>query len=833
MDPNAAFEISLSDSGEFAGAISGKGDLVVSGGEASTISLTARNTYTGETRIESGTLQIDGIEKIGRTSKVVFGAGETALEIDQKDGGTFKSGLASAEAGAGRIVKKGSGKITIDADNGAFSGAFNLENGSVVAKNANALGTGEVSLAEKKTITYELDTAGESKNSFAGSGEIVKTGDGALSLSGDSSEFSGKITISSGRVVAGNANALGTGEVANSGTLVLDIADGAFAGTVLNTISGAGNLEKTGSGEVVVSGANSYTGRTTVSEGTLTVKGVSALAGGKGMVEVKENAKLKFTAAPQAEPARMASAVAPRWVDVAPSEFGGRITGAGSVDVSDFFGLVLNSANTFRGGMSISNSTVVSRRGETTEGIGSGDVSLVNSMLSVSNGFRAISGRKITLSNSQILAEADGGFSAKGDLVLDSIGLSSDGSALEFEVSNREDVKKTRISGKGKIELDGINLEISGNSTIFDRAGEIAFIELSDDLAVSGDVADIYINGDLVEYVYDVRTGKLTLDTVSSSMNLGYAAMVVMPTEMFNKDVGNIRGRLDQRRFETAAAQEWEFYAQARSTNVSNGNDKSDSATFDYSTFGALAGADIRLGESTLVGVALGYDHGTADIHDSEGKIDMDNYRLTVYASSVFAERIFADAGAQFGVGSYDIERKSSLYGYNKASADGWNAGAFATVGTVLTVSEEHRVFATPYVGLTYMHSAVDSIDETGTRSQSADSFSADSLRARLGVNTSWLFDLGEYASRLSLDVAYSHEFLDDELDVDMRSVGSGHDSAKTLTEKCFPEDMISIGANIDISLMESASVYFGYSADIGFNSDVAHNVNAGVRFMF
>ncbi|EBS1252561.1 autotransporter outer membrane beta-barrel domain-containing protein, partial [Salmonella enterica] len=71
----------------------------------------------------------------------------------------------------------------------------------------------------------------------SGSGSLVKTGTGELTLSGDNS-YSGDTTIADGTLIAANVNALGSGNIDNSGTLMLD-ANGAFELANITTHTGA------------------------------------------------------------------------------------------------------------------------------------------------------------------------------------------------------------------------------------------------------------------------------------------------------------------------------------------------------------------------------------------------------------------------------------------------------------------------------------------------------------------------------------------------------------------------------------------------------------------
>ncbi|EDS1698213.1 autotransporter outer membrane beta-barrel domain-containing protein, partial [Salmonella enterica subsp. enterica serovar 4,5,12:b:-] len=111
------------------------------------------------------------------------------------------------------------------------------------------------------------------ENTLSGSGSLVKTGTGELTLSGDNS-YSGGTTIDDGVLIADHADSLGTGAVANNG--VLQVGEGELK----NTLSGTGSLVKIGTGELTLSGDNTYSGGTTIDDGVLIAANVNALSGG-------------------------------------------------------------------------------------------------------------------------------------------------------------------------------------------------------------------------------------------------------------------------------------------------------------------------------------------------------------------------------------------------------------------------------------------------------------------------------------------------------------------------------------------------------------------------
>ncbi|ECN6194887.1 AIDA autotransporter, partial [Salmonella enterica subsp. enterica serovar Agona] len=111
--------------------------------------------------------------------------------------------------------------------------------------------------------TLELNTGGDFDNAISGSGQVVKSGDKTLTLSGINS-YTGGTTISGGTLVASNVDALGSGDVTDNATLELNT-----GGDFDNAIGGTGSVVKSGDKTLTLSGANSYTGGTTISGGTL------------------------------------------------------------------------------------------------------------------------------------------------------------------------------------------------------------------------------------------------------------------------------------------------------------------------------------------------------------------------------------------------------------------------------------------------------------------------------------------------------------------------------------------------------------------------------------
>ncbi|MDI8784625.1 autotransporter-associated beta strand repeat-containing protein [Salmonella enterica subsp. enterica serovar Kentucky] len=264
--------LALNAVGDFNNAIGGSGKVEKSGDD--TLTLSGSNTYTGGTLINGGTLVASNVEALG-TGDVTDDA---TLELNT--GGKFDNAIS----GSGNVVKSGADTLTLSGSN-TYTGGTTINDGTLVATSVDALGTGDVT----DDATLELNTGGDFDNAISGSGQVVKSGDDTLTLSG-SNTYTGGTLISSGTLVANDVNALGTGDVTDNATLELNT-----GGDFTNNIGGTGRVEKSGDGTLTLSGSNTYTGGTLISDGTLVASNVEALGSG----DIDNYASLQLNASGQ------------------------------------------------------------------------------------------------------------------------------------------------------------------------------------------------------------------------------------------------------------------------------------------------------------------------------------------------------------------------------------------------------------------------------------------------------------------------------------------------------------------------------------------------------
>ncbi|EJE2245721.1 fibronectin-binding autotransporter adhesin ShdA [Salmonella enterica] len=233
------------------------GSKLTKQGDGTLILSNTGNDY-GDTEIDGGILTAKDAASLG-TGDVTIAESAT-LALSQ---GTLDNNVT----GGGQIVKTGNDELIVTGDN-TYSGGTTITGGTLTADYADSLGTGVIANSGVLQVGE-----GELENTLSGSGSLVKTGTGELTLSGDNS-YSGDTTITGGTLTADHADSLGTGVIANSG--VLQVGEGELE----NTLFGSGALVKTGTGELTLSGDNTYSGGTTIDDGVLIATNVNALGGG-------------------------------------------------------------------------------------------------------------------------------------------------------------------------------------------------------------------------------------------------------------------------------------------------------------------------------------------------------------------------------------------------------------------------------------------------------------------------------------------------------------------------------------------------------------------------
>jgi autotransporter-associated beta strand protein len=284
-----------------------------------TVILGAINAYTGTTKVEGGTLQYGVNNAIADGGAVAVTGGTlnlgsysdtvgavtvsggnitsttgvlTGTSYNLANGAGVTNTISAILGGTGVLVKTNAGTVVLSGAN-TYSGATTITNGVLTIQNSASLG-------------------GTNAGTTVGTGAVLQLQGGiavgaeALTLNGAGVSSGGALRSISGNNTYGGAVNLGSTSRINSdaGTLILNNAADITGATFGLTLGGAGNIDvgsvigtttgtltKDGTGTATLLAANTYSGATTISNGSL-VFGVSNAIAANNTVNVGGGATL-------------------------------------------------------------------------------------------------------------------------------------------------------------------------------------------------------------------------------------------------------------------------------------------------------------------------------------------------------------------------------------------------------------------------------------------------------------------------------------------------------------------------------------------------------------
>ncbi|MFM2141726.1 MAG: hypothetical protein RLZZ476_270 [Verrucomicrobiota bacterium] len=274
----------------FNGDVSGSGGIIRNS-TSSKLVLAGTNTYTGDTTINAGTLQIgnDGATGSLGTGDVINNG---TLRFDRT--GTLTVPNAITGTGGVQIDCPINAGTVVFSGTNTFDGGVNVSGGTLRITNNTALGDGTktVSLSNGTSGAPHLNLDGSSDpielpatfsyNTSSATGAIInEAGDntifGPINLTGGGGDT--KILINAGTLTLSGPIA----PIATGRNLLLDGAGTGFVTSVISNGSGANvllSVNKQGTGIWTLAGNNSHGGTTTVSAGTLVIGHANALGTG-------------------------------------------------------------------------------------------------------------------------------------------------------------------------------------------------------------------------------------------------------------------------------------------------------------------------------------------------------------------------------------------------------------------------------------------------------------------------------------------------------------------------------------------------------------------------
>ena len=475
--------------------------------------LTGDFTLTGNTTFQSdaGILRIGSFVDIaaGDISTETFATGTHALTI----AGSGNTVLGAELTGSGNLIKDGSGTFTMEnGRNLNWTGQTLINDGTMIAGNLyndapnvgplvdftfnNSVTVGDGSGAANSAIltlgTNDVGAGNDYANLFAANIDLTVNADGTLNTRGHN-QYLRDINLHGGTINARKSDNISsdalfiTGDISSTNTSTINgLID--FDGDMTKTISTAagstldinarlqnGGIDKTGTGTLILSGNNTYTGVTTVAQGIVRVDNNSGLGAVAGATVVNAGAQLQLAGVTIANEALTlnGSGISS---DGALQVFSGTNSWSGTVT------LATNSTINAAAGANLTLSGILTGSGRTLTVNGAGNTTFTGSnTYSTLNqqgpGTLTLSGAAKTITTTNVSA----GTLTLGssNILADSMDLNVSGGTFAMGSGIAETIDQLNISGTGNLNIDGILTMNGGTISGGDGSGSTGTLTLT------------------------------------------------------------------------------------------------------------------------------------------------------------------------------------------------------------------------------------------------------------------------------------------------------------------------------------------------------------------
>ena len=714
---NGTFAIDRADTYTFAGAITGSGSFVQMG--SGTTVLTGANGYGGGTTIAAGTLQVGGNSAIGTGPVMldggIFQAGAAGLSfanafvIDATTGTidtqantlTLSGGISDGTGSTGGLTKIGAGTLVLTGTS-SYTGATNVNAGTLQAGAANVFAPQSLFNVASGAV-LDLNGFNETLGSLAGAGNV---------------------TLGAGTLTAGGNNA---------------------STTYSGTISGSGGFNKAGSGTLVFTGTDTYTGVTNINDGTLDVDGAITSSS-----SVNLNAGATLTGVGTVDPSTVTIGSGSTFIPGTAGVPGTSMTIAGNLAFQSgaLYVVSVNQATS-----SFANVTGTAALGGTVQATFSPGISMVRQYTILqSAGLNGTTFAGLTTSNAPANFTETLSYSAD-DVFLNLNAALGQGTALN---QNQQSVATTinNVFNSGATLPPGfVNVfGLSGNGlshalTQLDGedatgAAHSAFILMNDFLGLMLDPF-VYGRGGAASGGGALGFAPDQQASLPPDVALAYAGILKAPP----------RQSVDQR---------WTVWgAGFGGTGTANGDPTVGSNNLTASTYGFAAGADYHVSADTVLGFAAAGSGTNWSLAQSLGTGRSDAFQAGVYGTKYFGPA-YIGAALAFTNNWFTTNRIAAAGDQLTASFNGQSFGARVEGGYRYAVAPAAGV--TPYAAIQAQSFHTPTYSETdltgGGFGLTYNAMTATDTRSELGARFDALTAWGAMPVQLRARLAWAHDWV-------------------------------------------------------------------------
>ncbi|WP_378948095.1 autotransporter domain-containing protein [Mesorhizobium sp. ANAO-SY3R2] len=719
------------------------------------------------------------------------GAKSITIGADMRGGAGGNAGLATTSSD--RKSKGGAGGASVSASNATIEvlSGVTVSGGNGGDRDPNdltgnpnyGLGGAGISGSDLAIIISGLVSGGMSGNGVVRADAITFTG--------------GANTLTFGTSTSGLTGNIG---VNGGGTLTFD--QSGVDTVVDSAITGTGSVAKTGTGTITLSGANSYAGGTTVSEGTLLSNNTSGSGTGTGIVSVFDGATLGGSGTVGETVIQSGGILAPG------NSIGTLNTGALTYKANAIHDVELvqggNTAGTHNdltlasGLVTIDSGAVLHVRPE--NGTDTGQTYTPGLTYTIITSTVGVTGQFGSLVDNYLFLDFTDSYDAKN------VYLTSQLADVSFCLAGST---ANQCAASKAVQSSAPSALFSAIVNLTDEdVARAAFDQLSGEMHASA-------KGMLLDDSRFVR------DAVNDRLRSAFGApsAAALPILAYGEGGAELVAA-DTERFAV-----WGNAFGSWGNNDGDGN----AAAFDRSIGGLLMGGDALVGDAWRVGLMTGFSRSSFDVDDRNSSGDATSYYLGVYGGGQWGA-LSLRTGAAYSWNSLDTRRAVTFPGLSEPLSADYDAGTAQIFGEAGYRIDTAAASFEPFANLAYVNVRTDAFtEEGGVAALSQASSNTDATFTTLGVRASGEFVLGTVSATARGMIGWRHAFGDV---TPLSTLAFAGSDAFAVAGAPIARDAAVIEAGLDFHIAPKATLGVSYTGQFGSGvSDNGAKLDLSIRF--
>lgn len=266
----------------------------------------------------------------------------------------------------------------------------------------------------------------------------------------------------------------------------------------------------------------------------------------------------------------------------------------------------------------------------------------------------------------------------------------------------------------------------------------------------------------------------------------------------------------------------------------------------DFNNAGVIVGADYRINDHFLAGLAGGYTNVKSDYipntNVAGGGINADVFNVSLF-SSYDINDFYVDGSFSYGWSDYDVKRRVVILSNNLTSTGGANRTATSNpngdqYSTALGLGYNfHRaaLIMSPFARVNYFHGQIDRYSEQGAfgLNLDVDKQNFESLQSSAGAQISYALSESFGVITPQASFSYNHEFLNDSRNITAKYSADPNGFTLNAITSNPDRNYFIFTTGVSSVLQGGVQMFFNYQTLLGYDRVTSHGFTGGMRLEF